>query len=286
MKCCTCFLLLSIEHGIPTKILSFATVLHQSFEVLFQCITRCLHAKHLKRCHIVLIRNKNSCSSIVNYIDRVNISVAAPAMMLATGWDKGRFGLVFSAFLVGYTLLQIPGGILADRWSARKVLALAFGGFSLFTALTPLGQQTFVLLLLLRFLVGAFESMTYPSVTSINSRWIPRREFGRAQTLSVSGASVGQMIAYPLTAWIILQFSWEMVFYANAVLGVIWAAVWLWYAADTPREHPSISQDELHYIESNVAPKPPEKLPVRFVFTSGPILTLAASAMCYSLLSR
>ena len=72
------------------------------------------------------------CSSIVNYIDRVNISVAAPAMMLATGWDKGRFGLVFSAFLVGYTLLQIPGGILADRWSARKVLALVFGGFSAF----------------------------------------------------------------------------------------------------------------------------------------------------------
>jgi len=222
------------------------------------------------------------CSSTVNYIDRVNISVAAPAMMLATGWDKDLFGLVFSAFLLGYALFQIPGGILADRWSARKGLAVAFCGFSLFTALTPLGQQVFGLLLLLRFLVGTFEAMTFPSVTSVNSRWIPKPEFGRAQTLSVSGASIGQMIAYPLTAWIILQFSWEMVFYANAVLGVIWAAVWLWYAADTPREHPSISQDELHYIESNIAPKPPGKLPLRFIFTSGPILTLAVSTMCYS----
>ncbi len=222
------------------------------------------------------------CSSVVNYIDRVNISVAAPAMMLATGWDKDRFGLVFSAFLVGYALFQIPGGILADRWSARKVLVVAFCGFSLFTALTPLGQQVFVLLLLLRFLVGAFEAMTYPSVTSINAHWIPKPEFGRAQTLSVSGASIGQMVAYPLTAWIILQFSWQMVFYANAVLGVIWAAVWLSYAADTPREHPSISQDELHYIESNIAPKPHGKLPLRLIFTSGPILILAVSTMCYS----
>ena len=131
------------------------------------------------------------CSSVVNYIDRVNISVAAPVMMKETGWDKDIFGLVFSAFLVGYALLQIPGGIMADRWSARKVLALSFCGFSLFTALTPLGQNTLILLLLLRFLVGAFESMTYPSLTSLNSRWIPRPEFGRAQTLSVSGATVG-----------------------------------------------------------------------------------------------
>lgn len=63
------------------------------------------------------------CSSVVNYIDRVNISVAAPVIMAATNWDKDRFGLVFSAFLVGYALFQIPGGLVADRWSARKVLA-------------------------------------------------------------------------------------------------------------------------------------------------------------------
>ena len=159
-------------------------------------------------------------STVVNYIDRVNISVAAPVIMKETGWDKGQFGLVFSAFLIGYALLQIPGGVIADRWGGRKVLALAFCGFSLFTALTPFGQSTFVLLLLMRFLVGAFESVTIPALTSLNSRWIPRAEFGRAQTLSLSGITVGQMVAYPLTTWIILHFSWQMVFYLNAVLGV------------------------------------------------------------------
>src|SRR5213593_2972069 len=107
------------------------------------------------------------CSSVVNYVDRVNISVAAPVIMRETGWDKGSFGLVFSAFLIGYALLQIPGGVIADRWSARKILALSFCGFSLFTALTPLGQHAFFLLLALRFLVGAFESVTFPSLTSL-----------------------------------------------------------------------------------------------------------------------
>ena len=77
--------------------------------------------------------------TMINYIDRVNISVAAPDIMRQTGWDQARFGLVFSAFLVGYALFQYPGGLIADRWSARKTLALSCLGFSLFTALTPLG---------------------------------------------------------------------------------------------------------------------------------------------------
>ena len=97
------------------------------------------------------------CSSVINYVDRVNISVAAPVMMAATGWDKDLFGWVFSIFLVGYAMGQLPGGIIADRWSGRNVLAVAFFGFSLFTLLTPFGERAFALLLALRFLVGVFE---------------------------------------------------------------------------------------------------------------------------------
>ena len=222
------------------------------------------------------------CSSVVNYIDRVNISVAAPVIMAATNWDKDRFGLVFSAFLVGYALFQIPGGLVADRWSARKVLAVAFCGFSLFTALTPLGQLGFVLFIAMRFLVGAFESLTFPALTSLNSRWIPRTEFGRAQTISISGVTVGQMIAYPLTTWIVVQFSWPSVFYFNAVLGFVWAAVWLWYATDTPQEHPRISRAERDYIESNLSPKPSDPLPIRTLFRSLPLFTVCLSYMGYA----
>ena len=117
--------------------------------------------------------------TIINYIDRVNISVAAPVIMADSGWSKSEFGMVFSAFLVGYAVLQLPGGLVADRWSARKVLALAFCGFSLFTALTPPAISAFWLLLSARFLVGMFESVTIPALTSVNARWIPRAEFGR-----------------------------------------------------------------------------------------------------------
>ncbi len=191
--------------------------------------------------------------TMINYIDRVNISVAAPDIMRMTGWDKAQFGAVFSAFLVGYALLQFPGGALADRWSPRKVLAFSCLGFSLFTALTPLGQQGFLLLLALRFLVGACEASALPSLTTLNARWVPRHEFSRAQTLGISGASLGQMIAYPSTAWIIEHFSWEMVFLVNAIIGVLWVLLWLWYAADSPQEHAAVSAAEAQEIEQGRA---------------------------------
>lgn len=222
------------------------------------------------------------CGSIINYVDRVNISVAAPVMMKETGWSKDLFGWVFSAFLIGYALLQLPGGIIADRWSGRKVLALAFCGFSVFTLLTPLGGQAFFLLLSLRFLVGAFESMTFPATASINSRWIPRVEFGRAHTFSISGITVGQMIAYPLTTWIIIHGSWQTVFYINALFGFVWAAVWWWYATDTPRAHPRIGPAELDYIESHLPPRPATPLPLSIIFTSWPLLTIAFGYMCFA----
>ncbi len=223
-------------------------------------------------------------STVVNYIDRVNISVAAPVIMKETGWDKGQFGLVFSAFLLGYALLQVPGGLFADRWGGKNVLAVAFCGFSLFTLLTPLGQSTFGILLLMRFLVGAFESVTIPALTSVNSRWIPRAEFGRAQTWSLSGITVGQMIAYPLTTWIILHASWQAVFYVNAMLGFVWAAVWLWYATDTPGAHPRIQPAERDYIETQLPSRPTTPLPLRALFTNAPLLVLSLSYMCYAYL--
>ena len=222
------------------------------------------------------------CGTVINYIDRVNISIAAPVMLGELGWSKVELGWAFSAFLIGNALLQIPGGVLADRWSARKVLAVAFCGFSLFTLLTPLGARAFALLLALRLLVGAFESLTFPAVISINSRWIPRSEFGRAHTLSISGVTVGQVVAFPLTTWIILTSTWQMVFYVNAAMGFLWAAIWVWFARDTPAEHPSISTAERNRIEADLPPKPSRQMALGAVFATPSLLALAFAYMCFA----
>ena len=218
--------------------------------------------------------------SMINYLDRVNIAVAAPVMMEALGWEEDSFGVIFSAFLIGYTLLQFPGGVIADRWNACKLLAVVCIGFSLFTALTPLGGLAFGLMLAIRFGVGMFESITFPAYASLNARWIPRQEYGRAQTLSVSGAYLGQAVAYPLTTFLLLTFSWPVVFYCNAVLGIAWLVVWLAFATNTPAEHPKISRQELDYIEHNLAPQAELTVSPWSVAKEKQVLLLSLSYLC------
>lgn len=172
--------------------------------------------------------------SLVNYIDRVNISITAPVMMPELGWDTGLFGVVFSAFVCGYAIFMIPSGLLADTRSPKTLLAVACCGWSLFTLLTPLGQYAFVLMLTLRFFVGAFEAVSLPAATVINSRWVTKHELGLAQMISLSGIYAGQLIAYPISTWIIAHFTWKGVFYFNAIAGFLWIAVWLAFGSDRP----------------------------------------------------
>jgi ACS family glucarate transporter-like MFS transporter len=172
--------------------------------------------------------------SLVNYIDRVNISITAPVMMPELGWDTGLFGVVFSAFVCGYALFMIPSGLLADTRSPKALLAFACLGWSLFTLLTPLGRHAFLLMLGLRFLVGACEAVSLPAATVINARWVPKHELGLAQMISLSGIYAGQLIAYPISTWIIAHFTWKGVFYFNAVAGFLWIAVWLAFGSDRP----------------------------------------------------
>jgi ACS family glucarate transporter-like MFS transporter len=218
--------------------------------------------------------------SMINFADRVNISVAAPVIMPALGWDKARFGLIFSAFLAGYTLFQFPGGIIADRWNARKVVALSCLGFSLFTALTPVAAVAFGVMLTIRFCVGMFESVSFPAYASFNSQWVPRHEYSRAQTLSLSGSFLGQAVAYPLTTWMVLKFSWPVVFYVNALMGVMWVMAWLAMATNRPAEHPKVSESELATIQKNLAPGSDAAVSPWSVLKSPPVLLLSLSYLC------
>ena len=205
--------------------------------------------------------------SLVNYIDRVNISITAPVMMPELGWDTAWFGVVFSAFVCGYALFMIPSGLLADSWSPKSLLAFACFGWSLFTLLTPLGQYGFPLMLSLRFLVGAFEATSLPAATVINSRWIPKEDLGLAQMISLSGVYAGQLIAYPISTWIIEASSWHAVFYFNALAGFLWIVLWLRYGADRPAT-PKLQ---------DVLPAEKAKIPLRELLTTPAVIALAVA---------
>jgi len=187
--------------------------------------------------------------ALINHVDRANISIAAPVMIRELGWDEALFGIIFSAFLWGYTVIQLPGGYVADRFGGRLIPLLCLG-WSIATLLTPFGTAAFPLMLGLRFLVGAFEAPIVPSMSITNAAWVPRHELARAQTVIPAALNAGIMLGYPLVTFVTLTFGWPSVFYLCGAVGIVWAVIWLWYGRGTPEEHSSVTAEELAYIQA------------------------------------
>lgn len=205
--------------------------------------------------------------SVITYIDRVNISVAARQMMPALGLTDVQMGQVFSAFVLGYALCQIPGGWLGDRVGARRVLTVALIWWSIFTALTavaatlPVATLVGMLgsLVLVRFLIGVGEAAALPNFNRAVANWLAPSERGLGIGIAIGGIGVGSALTPPLTAWIMVNYGWQTAFYVCAVLGLLIAAVWYFYATDRPDEHPHVNAQESALIRGDV----PESRPTR-----------------------
>ena len=185
--------------------------------------------------------------SVVTYIDRVNISVTARQMMPAFGLNNQDIGYVFSAFVLGYALCQIPGGWLGDRWGARVVLMAALVWWSAFTGLTalagtwPLAGLVGITgsLLLIRFLLGVGEAVALPNFNRAVADWVPPHRRGLGIGIAIGGIGVGAAITPPLAAWIMVNWGWQVVFYLCSVLGLLVAALWISAASDDSLGRPA-----------------------------------------------
>jgi len=195
--------------------------------------------------------------SIITYIDRVNISVTARQMMPALGLTDLQMGQIFSAFVFGYALFQIPGGWLGDRWGPRRVLTLAVIWWSIFTALTaiaptlPLAQLIGIMgsLMVVRFLIGIGEAAALPNFNRAVANWHPPHERGLGIGITIGGIGIGSAMTPPVTAWIMVNYGWQTAFYAAGLLGILIALLWYWYATDNPRQHRHINKAEAELIE-------------------------------------
>jgi ACS family glucarate transporter-like MFS transporter len=197
--------------------------------------------------------------SAVAFLDRTNISVAGIQIGRDYAISNTRLGWVFSAFLVGYASLQIPAGLLVRRLGPRVVLSAAGLWWGLFTALTALVPPQMggavVLLILVRFGLGAGEATMYPAASQFVERWFPIPERGKANGILFAGVGLGSMSA-PLVTAIILRYGWRASFWFSASLGVAAALVWYVAARDLPEQHRWVSTAERTAIvaERNVSP--------------------------------
>jgi len=190
----------------------------------------------------------------VCYIDRVNISVAIIPMARDLDWSPSTQGLVLSSFYVGYLLMQIGGGRLADRFGGKLILGLGVLSWSLFTILTPPAAWLgFGALLLARVGMGLGEAVTFPSVYNMIARWVPPTEKARAVGFANSGIPVGTVFALVCTPLIVEQLGWEWAFYLFGGVGVLWFLAWQKLVTARPEEHPRIGPEELALLQGQHA---------------------------------
>lgn len=164
-------------------------------------------------------------SVTVNYLDRSNLSITAPAMRAELGFDTAQMGFVLSAFGWTYALCQIPGGWLVDRVVPRVLYAVLIALWSLATILLGF-TYSLAGLMAVRMLVGALESPSYPINIRVVTTWFPERERATAVGFYTSGQFVGLAFLTPVLAWVQSRLGWHMVFVATGLVGIVWALAW------------------------------------------------------------
>ncbi|EII5885095.1 MFS transporter [Salmonella enterica] len=188
--------------------------------------------------------------TIVNYLSRSSLSVAAPAMMKELHFDEQQYSWVVSAFQLCYTIAQPITGYLMD------VIGLKIG-FFIFALLWSLINMAlaggWISLAFLRGLMGLTEASAIPAGIKASAEWFPTKERGIAGGLFNIGTSIGAMLAPPLVVWAMLTFAdsgigTEMAFVITGGIGVLFAITWF-LIYNSPNKHPWITHKELRYIE-------------------------------------
>jgi ACS family glucarate transporter-like MFS transporter len=193
----------------------------------------------------------------INYADRATISIAAPGIKKDLGLDAVQMGFVFSAFAWSYVLAQLPGGWLLDRFGSKITYFFSIFLWSIFTMLTGAagfvaGGAAVTLLFTLRLLVGAAEAPSFPGNSRIASAWFPTNERGLAAAIFNSAQYFATVLFAPIMGWLVHSYGWHSVFYVMGALGIVMAFVWL-KVIYAPKDHPSVSQSELKYIQDGGA---------------------------------
>ena len=216
------------------------------------------------------------------YIDRVNISVAIIPMQEQFGWSESQVGLILGSFYFGYMITMILGGYLADKYGGKKVLGYALLIWSLFTIITPFfAYQGLWWLILIRILMGLGEGVTFPSWHAIYARWIPFEERTRAVGFTNSGIAAGTLFGFAVTALIIANYSWELVFYSFGLLGFFWYFFWNKMVTSFPENNKFLSEEELHHIKIEAPSKESAPtIPLLKLIRNGPFMAIAVATFC------
>ena len=214
---------------------------------------------------------------MILYIDRVNISTAAPLIKANLGLSNTQLGLAFSAFAYPYALFQLIGGYFGDKFGARRTLCVSGLIVCVSTAATGL-VNGLASLIAARLALGIGEGATFPTATRAMSVWTPERNWAFAQGITHSFARIGNALTPPLIALLIELVSWRGSFVVLALASLVWVALWTWYFHDVPTS-PPLSKEELASLPARSRRGSDEPVPWLRLFQR--MLPVTAVDFCY-----
>jgi MFS family permease len=212
---------------------------------------------------------------MITYIDRVNISTAAPELQKDLGLSHTELGLVFSAFAVPYGFLQPFGGWLGDRFGPRWVLFAVGALWAAATIWTGLANGL-IILFIARFLLGLGEGATFPTATKAMAIWLPAHKRAFAQGITHSFARLGNAITPPIVGYLMIAYGWRMPFYVLGAISLVWVAWWVAFFRDNPHDDRRLTTQERAEL-----PPPSEPRPVPWGPLFKKILPVTAVDFCY-----
>ena len=225
----------------------------------------------------------------VAYFQQRGLTVAAADIMPHLHLTQRQIGYLLESMLLGYTVLQFPGGVIGQRIGARwmfLIISLIAFAATVSTPLAPVlltGSALYAALLVAQLLLGSSQGPIFPVSAGVFEAWFPSRQWALVQGLQSMGLQLGAALTPPVIALLMVHFGWQraLVWSALPVLALIGG--WAWYGRNTPEEHPRVSAAELAELDPGTGPRVDQAISWRglwLLLRNRDILALTASYIC------
>jgi ACS family D-galactonate transporter-like MFS transporter len=186
--------------------------------------------------------------TMINYLDRTVLGIAAPQLTKELGINAAMMGLLFSVFSWSYVAAQIPGGLFLDRFGSKVTYFLSMTFWSLCTLAQGLVHGIGALFAF-RLGLGVSEAPCFPTNSRVVATWFPQSERAMATGTYTVGEYIGLAFFSPFLFMLMGAFGWRSLFYVVGGVGIVFGLIW-WMFYREPHDHPSANQEELDYIEA------------------------------------
>jgi MFS transporter, ACS family, glucarate transporter len=223
------------------------------------------------------------------YLQQKSITVTAEPMMPELGLSQFQISLIEEAFLLGYALFQLPGGIFGQRQGARRTFVIIGVAAFLATVLTPLapywltGAGLFAALLLLQLLLGCSQAAIFPVCAGVFEVWFPPHRWAYVQGLQTMGLGLGAAFTPPLITHLMTALGWQQALLWASLPAVALISIWAWYGRNSPRDHPAVTPEELAEIGTHAGEPADSRINARQllkILTNRNVLLLFISYLC------